>query len=179
MRSKSMDSFTKFFNETTQTDWGNDMLLSAYHECFIYDKSWSLLDGKYYSSLDTIEENMIDWIRAYIEDISYQEKEELLNESSDGGYCISHYIFEMYNEQGDIDWCDSGLQLKRASIHFALEKVLIEDCRTYWIPNLEKCLGKEFTKLQRLWRDRRDRKRKETLNKLPIHCVENLISSYL
>jgi len=174
-----MDSFTKFFNETTQTEWEDDMLLTAYHECFIYDKNWSLSDGNYYTPLDTIEENMIDWIRQYIEDISYQEKEELLNESSDGGYCISHYIFEMYNELGSVDWCKTGIQLKRASIHFALERVLIEDCRTYWIPKLEKCLGKEFTKLKRLWRDRRDRKRKETLDKLPIYCLENLISSYL
>ena len=122
-----------------------------------------------------IEELFVDYINRETEDLNEADIRELLDDFTD-----SECIFMLIDHLGgDLSFISSHEQLVKASRLFALQDML-QDSIYDWKCEFEVDLGIRFNKLITLWKNRRYRKKiKETLDKLPIHSLEHLISSYL
>ncbi len=142
------------------------------NDCF----DFSCFDDENPRLLYGIEEIFVDYIEAKTEDLNEAQIWELLDYNV---FTEAEAIYMLLDHHdGNLSFISSHEQLAKASTMFALQYML-RDSIYEWKCEFEEELSIRFNKLITLWKNRRDRKRKETLDKLPIHCVENLISSYL
>ena len=142
------------------------------NDCF----DFSCYDDENPRLLYGIEEIFVDYIEAKTEDLNEVEIWELLDNND---FTDSEGIYMLIDHHdGNLSFISSHEQLVKASRLFALQDFL-RDSIYEWKCEFKEELSISFNKFITLWKNRRDRKRKETLDKLPIHCLENLISSYL
>ena len=177
MRSKSMSILDEFNNLNYTGDDSTSSNIKIYlnlrdNDCF----DFSCFDDENPRLLYGIEEIFVDYIDAKTEDLNEADIRELLDNNdftdTEGTYMLIDHF------DGDLSFIRSHEQLVEASRLFALQDFLTDSIYE-WKCEFKEELSIRFNKLFTLWRKRRDRKRKETLDKLPIHCLENLISSYL
>lgn len=123
-----------------------------------------------------IEEIFVDYINSQTEDLNEANIWDLLDNNdftdSQGIYMLIDHL------DGDLSFISSHEQLVRASRLFALQDFL-QDSIYDWKCEFEVDLAMRFNKLITLWRKRRDRKRKEIVDSLKIHCVQDVVIGYL
>jgi len=142
------------------------------NDCF----DFSCFDDENPRLLYGIEEIFVDYIEAKTEDLNEAQIWELLDYNVFTEAEAIYMLLDHYD--GNLSFISSHEQLVKASTMFALQDML-RDSIYEWMCEFEEELSIRFNKLITLWKNRRDRKRKEVLDKLPIYCLENLISSYL
>jgi len=123
-----------------------------------------------------IEEIFVDYINAKTEDLNGYNMWDLLDNND---FTDSQGIYMLLDHRdGDLSFISSHDQLVSASRLFALQDML-QDSIYEWKSEFEEELGIRFNKLITLWRNRRDRKRKEIVDSLKIHSVQDVVIGYL
>lgn len=123
-----------------------------------------------------IEEIFVDYINRETEDLSEADIWDLLDNRD---FTDSQAIYMLIDHlNGDLSFISSHYHLVRASRLFALQDML-QDSIYEWKSEFEKELSIRFNKLITHWRNRRDRKRKEIVDSLKIHCVKDDVLGYL
>ena len=123
-----------------------------------------------------IEELFLDYINRETEDLSEADIWDLLDNRD---FTDSQAIYMLIDHlNGDLSFISSHYHLVRASRLFALQDML-QDSIYEWKSEFEKELSIRFNKLITHWRNRRDRKRKEIVDSLKIHCVKDDVLGYL
>lgn len=124
-----------------------------------------------------IEEIFVDYINAKTEDLNEATIWDLLDNQY--GYTDSLGIYMLMSHlDGDLSFISSHEHLVRASRLFALQDFL-QDTIYEWKCEFETELSIRFNKFITLWKNRRDRKRKEIVDSLKIHCVKDEVLGYL
>ncbi len=130
-----------------------------------------------YKLLYRIEELFVDYINRETEDLNEANTWDLLDNQY--GFTESLGIYMLLDHlDGDLSFISSHEQLVRASMLFALQDFL-QDSIYEWKCEFEAELSIRFNKFITLWRKRRDRKRKEIVDSLKIHCVQDVVMGYL
>jgi len=124
-----------------------------------------------------IEEIFVDYINTQTEDLNEANIWELLVNVPDFTDSLAIYMLLDYLN-GDLSFITSHEHLVRTSRLFALQDFL-EDSIYEWKCEFEEELSIRFNKLFTLWRKRRDRKRKEIVDSLTIHSVQDIVIGYL
>lgn len=123
-----------------------------------------------------IEEIFVDYINRESEDLNEANIWDLLD---DNDFTDSQGIYMLIDHlDGDLSFIRSHEHLVRASRLFALQDML-QDSIYEWKSEFEVLLSIRFNKLFTLWKKRRDRKRKEIVDSLKIHCVKDEVLGYL
>ena len=123
-----------------------------------------------------IEEIFVDYINAKTEDLNGYNMWDLLDNNdftdSQAIYMLIDYL------DGDLSFIRSHEHLVTSSRLFALQDML-QDSIYEWKCEFEVELSIRFNKLITLWKNRRDRKRKEIVDSLKIHSVQDVVIGYL
>lgn len=125
-----------------------------------------------------IEELFLDYIYRETEDLPEASVWELLDT---GDFTDSQAIYMYIDDLEDLTqlaFMMNHEQLVKASRMFALQDML-RDSIYAWKSEFEEELSIRFNKLFTLWKNRRDRKRKEIVDSLKIHCVKDVVIGYL
>jgi len=134
-------------------------------------------DRKWYSY------NLSSFITDFIGDLNPSDQYELLcNNSVDGEYDVYQGVFRFLEEEGGTlikNGINSRNGLEVMVTEYNCREQILDNLYDIWIPQFEEALVERVNKLKDLWRKRRLIKRKEIIEKLPIHSVRHLVMGYL
>ena len=131
-----------------------------------------------YNLLYRIEELFLDYIYRKTEDMPEYNIWDLLDDNDVTDSLAIYMYIDDSEDLTQLAFITSHEQLVNASRMFALQDML-RDSIGIWKLDFEEELSIRFNKFITLWKNRRDKNRKEVLDSLKIHSVQDVVIGYL